>query len=148
MKKYSFRLEQVRRVRQAEEDIAKARMAEANRIAQEAQDTVEDRIAIYAHAVTVPQGSGTGLEDFMRRRFFDDLAGRAVEVARESLALAEKAAQEEHTAWSERATKVKVLDRLDERNRAAYDIEVVREEIKEIDDLTTSRFRVKKWGDK
>jgi flagellar export protein FliJ len=148
MKKYAFRLETVRRVRRAQETVAKADLARANNEVSDAIAAVESRIAQYEeHLATRPEGaasqSGTTIvrvDAFMRRRYFNELAGNAVVAARSSLAAAQLEADVARGAWSEKAKQVKALDRLDERRREEHVLAYNREVDAEVDDIVTGRF--------
>ncbi len=138
MKKYTFRLEQVRRIRQTQEDVARAALLNANSEVQRALASAEGRMAEYVGHM--PSAAVIGVDTFMRQRYFNDLAGQAVVIAREAHAAAEAQAATRRAEWSDAASRVKVLDRLDERRREEYEIEHAREVEKENDDLVTGRF--------
>ena len=148
MKKYAFRLETVRRVRRAQEAVAKADLARANNEVSDAIAAVESRIAQYEeHLATRPEGGASAngativrVDAFMRRRYFNELAGNAVVAARSSLAAAQLEADIARGAWSEKAKQVKALDRLDERRREEHVLAYNREVDAEVDDIVTGRF--------
>jgi flagellar FliJ protein len=138
MKKYAFRLETVRRVRRTQEDIAKANLARANNEVASAIAAVETRIAQYEDK-SVQIGS-VPVQAFMKHRYFNELAGQSVTAARASLEAARTEADAAKNAWSESAKQVKALDRLDERRREEYAIELSRQIDREVDDVVTGRF--------
>lgn len=149
MKKYAFRLETVRRVRRAQEAVAQAELARKNNEVSNAIAAVEARIAQYEESLsTRPEGgssSPTGgsivrVDAFMKRRYFNELAGSAVVAARSSLAAAQLEAEIARGAWSERAKELKALDRLDERRREEHVLAYNRAIDAEVDDIVTGRF--------
>jgi len=139
MKKYSFALEQVRRVRRAEEDLAKGHLLSANNEVTQAIAATEARMERYSQ-VSDPAMGSTGVDAFMRSRYFTGLAGQAVTVSLQSQAAAELQADERRADWRNAATKVKALDRLDERRRVEHQLEADREAEKEVDDIVTGRY--------
>jgi flagellar export protein FliJ len=148
MKKYAFRLETVRRVRRAQEAVAKADLARANNEVSSAIAAVEARVAAYEAKlaeIPAPTNSPRGgtivrVDAFMKRRYFNELAGNAVVAARSSLNAAQLEADIARGQWSEKAKNVKALDRLDERRREEHVLAYNREVDTEVDDLVTGRF--------
>jgi flagellar export protein FliJ len=148
MKKYAFRLETVRRVRRAQETVAKANLARANNEVTDAIAAVEARITRYEEKLaTRPEGAAlpTGgtvvrVDAFMRRRYFNELAGNAVVAARSSLSAAQLEADIARGMWSEKAKEVKALDRLDERRKEEHLLAYNHEVTAEVDDIVTGRF--------
>jgi flagellar export protein FliJ len=148
MKKYAFRLETVRRVRRAQESVAKADLARANNEVTAAITAVENRIAAYEAKLADQPASGaspTGativrVDAFMKRRYFNELSANAVVAARSSLNAAQLEAEIARNAWSEKAKQVKALDRLDERRREEHVLAYNREVDAEVDDIVTGRF--------
>jgi flagellar export protein FliJ len=140
MKKYVFRLETVRRVRKTQEDLAKSALLNANGEVQRAIKAVEERTTEY-EAASQSSAAGAGVELFMKQRYFNELAGQALIAAQSSRKAAEVEAAAKRDLWSEAAKRVKALDRLDDRRRAEYLIDTQREEIREVDDMVTGRFR-------
>lgn len=146
MKKYAFRLEQVRRVRRMQEESAKLALQQANGEVHRASVAAEERMAEYQRLTASTTGS-SGVDSFMQRRYFDELAGQSVVAARQAHAAAQESAEARRQVWSEAATKVKALDRLDERRKDEYLIEYERETNQEVDDIVTGRFGRTSNGD-
>jgi flagellar export protein FliJ len=148
MKKYAFRLETVRRVRKAQEAVAKADLARANNEVTAAITAVEARIAAYeaklaetpASGISPSGGTIVRVDAFMKRRYFNELSANAVIAARSSLNAAQLEADIARGAWSEKAKEVKALDRLDERRREEHVLAYNRELDAEVDDIVTGRF--------
>lgn len=139
MKKYSFRLETVRRVRRTQETVAKSALLQANTEVQKAIAVVEQRQTHYEGAMATPAAI-TSVDGFMRQRYFNELAGKAVIAARASHAAALAEADAKRSLFTEAAKKTKALDRLDERSREEHRLETDREIEKEVDDIVTGRF--------
>jgi len=141
--KYAFRLQRVRRVRAVEEDLARARFAEAEQAARAAEDRVEERrraIDVAIDDLRGLQGSPTlapssviaalGLVDEARA------AWRSSEQSARSL---RETAEGVRHAWMERRRDLEGLDRLDERSRDAYFRERERTEALALDEVASQR---------
>lgn len=143
MTKYAFRLQRVQRVRAVEEDLARARFAEAELVARNAEERAEERrraIDVAIDDLRGLQGSpqlepaavlaALGLVDEAR------VAWRtADQTARASRATAEEARR----AWMERRRDLEGLDRLDERARAEFRQERDRAETLALDEVASQR---------
>lgn len=143
MKRYQFKLQRVKRVREVEEEIARAAFGSAELAAREAEMRAETRRADIARAIDDLRGlqgapkldpmtviTSLGLVDDARRAWFD-----AVEFARGLRVKAE----ELRVAWQARKRDVDGLERLDEHAHAAYFLEREREEAHAIDDNASQR---------
>ncbi len=140
MKKYSFRLNNVLRVRRVQETVAKSELAAANNEVQKAIAAVEQRVGEYEESLSSHSLGTTGVDMFMRTRYFNNLSSKAVIAATIARNSAAAEASIKRMAFTESARKVKALDRLDERARENYALESQREAERELDDLVTSRF--------
>jgi flagellar export protein FliJ len=141
VKKYAFRLETVRRVRRTQEDQAKAELLRANNAVTSANREVSDKSDAYESSMEgASQRSVASLDAFMARRYFTELSNLALVAAKASLAAAQIEADAAKSLWSDKAKEVKALDRLDERSREAYMIEMQRLETAEADDMTNGRW--------
>ena len=138
MKRFQFRLQSVLRVRRIQEDLARARLLNANAGAREAERVVDARVARY-HDLDRPAGTQHEPE-FARTWFTLDAAAGAVDVAREQQIQAVARVTERRTEWSEASMRVAALERLEERQRAEHAIEVQRDEDRVVDDLVVSRY--------
>lgn len=136
MKKYSFRLEQVRRVRITQEEVAKATLLSANNDVAAAEQFVETCKHEFERANTIAVPG----QSFVMQRQIAELKYRAVLNAQSAADAAQAVAEEKRALWAVAAMKVKVLDRLDERKHAEYDIDYNRDLDKELDDVVTGRF--------
>jgi len=138
MKRYVFRLEQVLRVRQAQEELALQELSRANRALRAALSRREAQLTHYLELYRrEPAADVTGfrLEHDERERSAAMLA-EAQRVAAEARAEAERRTQE----WAVANRRVAALERLDERRRAEHEVELSRAEASAVDDLVTSRW--------
>lgn len=135
MKRYRFRLETVLRVRQVEEERARAELALANRALAEADALLEHRIEHYGAtprpAVPLPVSA------FLATRDRQEWAARAVVAAGTARIAADGEAAARRGAWSAAATRMAAIERLDERRREEHRLEAQRQEALEIDDIVT-----------
>jgi flagellar export protein FliJ len=138
MKRYRFRLETVLRVRRTQEDQAKAALLLANRAVADAETELTHRIDHYQGMHPTP--GPRSLDAVMAERFIHELAATAVLDAGKARHLAIAAANDRRTEWSEAASRVSALERLDGRRREEYALELAREETAAVDDLVTGRF--------
>lgn len=137
MKRYRFRLEQVRNVRRVQEDLALAALRDADRGATAAADAEAARTERFlAESGPTPAGqSGSFVADHERLA----RAASAVEAAGLALSTARLAAAEQRTEWSGAARRVAALDRLDDRHRTDHGLGEQRAFEREIDDIVVAR---------
>lgn len=138
MKRYRFALESALRARRAQEDVARQRLGEANRRVQAARAVHRATLDAY-QAVTVPGALGDR-EDFVAARTQEMRMADAVERARRIAVEAEVEAATFYAAWVEAGKQVASLERLDERRRADWTAEVLRQEAAAVDDVVASRW--------
>lgn len=139
MKRYRFRLEQVRNVRRAQEDLSLAAMRHAEREAAQAAEAAEARRARYEResAPLAQAVAGSFVADHERLA----RAAAAVEAAARSLAEARAAADDRRADWSEAARRVAALDRLDDRKRGEHGADFLRDLDRQVDDIVVARRR-------
>lgn len=138
MKRYRFRLEQVRRVRAIELDRAAAEVARARRDRAAAGEHTEALLAAYHELHARPTGSGA---DDLRRRCAElRLAVDAISAARRAEARCDQEVTARLDAWVDADRAVRLLDQLDERSRARHEAGARAEEQQVLDDLVTSRL--------
>ena len=137
MKRYSFSLAKVLRVRKAEEEQAAARLAAAQLVANAAATrAAENRQALAArHARYGLQSSAA----FLAWAETTMLAGEALSTAKADAARADEDVAARRGEWSSAAARVSALEHLDERGREAYTVERRRDEAKTTDDIVTVR---------
>jgi flagellar protein FliJ len=137
MKRYSFPLAQVLRVRRLEEDRAAGRLASAQVQAAAADVQVTRRRAELA-GMAAPGGVGTA-EKFLAWHQGVALAGDALTVAAVVRQVALSEVDARRAEWSAAAMRVSALERLDERRLEAHTKEVRRLEAVQVDDMVTAR---------
>ena len=138
MKKYSFSLSKVLRVRRIEEERAAAQLAAARMIANAAAVREADgRRALSSRCAR------HGLQpaaSFLAWTETTMLAGEALSEARAEARRAEDDLEARRGEWSSAAARVSALEHLDERGRAAHAVERRRDETKTVDDIVTTRW--------
>jgi flagellar export protein FliJ len=138
MKRYSFSLSKVLRVRRIEEEQAAARLAAARMIAGAAAvREAEGRRALASRCARHGLQSSAS---FLAWTETTMLAGEALSRAKVDVRRAEEDVEIRRGEWSSAAGRVSALERLDERGRAAHTLEVQREETKTADDIVTTRW--------
>ncbi|HET7486341.1 MAG TPA: hypothetical protein VFJ85_00330 [Acidimicrobiales bacterium] len=139
MRRYRFRLEQVRDVRRLQEEVALAAFQRAEREAADAaRVAAARRERLAAEAAVAPSGSAlvfvAGHERLAR-------GAEAVEAAGQAVVEARRVAAMERAAWSEAARRVAALDRLDERQRDEHALDVLHHFERQVDDIVNARNR-------
>jgi flagellar export protein FliJ len=139
MKRYRFRLEQVRNVRRVQEDLSLAAMRHAENEAAQAAEAAAARLARYAResAPLAEAIAGSFAADHERLA----RAAAAVEAAGRALGEARAQADARRGEWSDAARRVAALDRLDERKRGEHAVEAVRDGDRLVDDIVMARKR-------
>ena len=139
MKRYSFSLARVLRVRSTQEELARQALRAAAERAARADDDYDQAVRNYeAHVASEASMRGMAL-GVLACRDLDTLRARAVldgEARREQ---ARDSAEAARAGWTAARQRVTALQRLDERQRAEHLAQVIAEEDAEVDDLTTSR---------
>lgn len=137
MKRYTFSLDTVLRVRRVEEDRAIAALADARRKLDAAEQTLQRSLDRYG---VVPQATGAlPLPDLLRARAHQDLVAASVVHAGTERLRAEVTVDLQRDEWSAAAQRVAALERLDERRRHEHAIEAQRQETIEVDDMVVAR---------
>lgn len=138
MRRYQFALAAAMRVRRAQEDAARQRLAAAN---------AEVRGASAALAAAIDERGATAVitgpvdvAAFRSRRFVEERMAERIERARRALAASEVAAVTCYAGWVEAAKAVASLERLDDRRLAEWRAGLLHEESAAIDDVVASRW--------
>jgi len=139
VKRYRFRLEGVLRVRRVQEDVARGDLARANAAVTAAALDL-DRARERLERLSEEPAPADPVEWQTRRSL---LLGRAEEVGarRSDLETANTERANRQRALAEARTRVRALERLDDRRRAEHAVETARDESRTMDDLVTAR-----WG--
>jgi flagellar export protein FliJ len=137
MKRYSFRLETVLKIRRIEEEQAKAALTQANHAITTAETEFKTRVDNYG-LIGTPAGP-RNLHDFMTQRHHHAAAAAAIVAGASAVHTAKADAETARGTWNQAASRVTALENLDERSRAEHALEAAKEADMEIDDLVTSR---------
>jgi flagellar FliJ protein len=138
MKAYKFPLASVLRVRRIQEEQARAALMHANRLLTQAQQEVTDRLD---HLRSTSTGSRlVSRQAFQAQQVMHELQAGAVRYAQLRRDEARIHQEETRESWSTEAKRVSSLERLDERMREEYNVELNRDDARRIDDLVTSRY--------
>jgi flagellar export protein FliJ len=139
VKRYTFRLDAVLRVRQVEEERARGDLALANRALADAEARLERRIEHYGET---PQPSQPlPASAFLAVRDRQEWAARSVVVAGTARIVADGEVTSRRHDWSAAVTRLAALERLDERRREEHRLEAQRQEALEVDDIVVARSR-------
>ena len=133
MKRYRFRLETVLRVRRVEEDAARAALLAANAALADAC-ALRDAAAAHYRQVPVELGS-CSTEELRRARQREELAAAALSARQADVRDAARDAEQARQAWMTAVSRVKVLERLDNRRREEHRLELERDETRFLDDV-------------
>lgn len=114
-----------------------AALLAANRALAAADAELERRLAHY-RAVNAPEGP-LHQEAYLKARSQQDAAAAGVVAAGTSRLMAEAEVAQRRGLWAAAATKVKALERLDERQREEHATAVRREEILILDEVAAAR---------
>lgn len=136
MKRYSFPLAGVARVRRIERDRAAFAAAEAARAAARAELELEAERTRYSQSM-VPSGVRT-VDEHLAARFTQELAAERVQVAGQRAASAALALTASRAALAGAVANVRALEELEARQRADHALEQRREEAKIVDDLVNT----------
>lgn len=137
MKKYTFSLAKVLRVRRIEEEQAAAQLAAARAAA--AAAAAKEAGAAHALASRCARGGLQPAVSFLAWAETTMLAGEALSDARTDVHAADEEVEDRRQDWSSAAARVSALEHLDERGREAHDLERRRDETKTTDDIVTVR---------
>jgi flagellar FliJ protein len=144
MKKYSFSLAKMLRVRRIQEEQAAGLLAAAQRIAKAA--AVREAESRHALASRCARHGLQPAASFLAWTETTMLAGEALSDARTEARAADEQVDDRRADWSSAATRVSALEHLDERGRAAHAVERRRDETKTADDIVTVRSGSRRTG--
>jgi flagellar export protein FliJ len=140
MRRFTFRLERVARIRQIEQDAAQADWVRATA----AQTAVEQRIeqlreAARAEAAGIAVGQVRWADEVRATAWRADLRAQAIQVAVGDLARAQAQTRQAAEALLQASRKVDALERLRDRQREDWTVEATRDVAKALDDVTGTR---------
>jgi flagellar FliJ protein len=139
MKRYTFALAKVLRVRQTQEELAAARLAIARTMAEAA--ATKEATAAHALAARCARAGLQSSGSFLVWAETTMLAGEALTDARNEAQVAAQEAEVRKDEWSSAAVRVAALENLEARGRDAHKVDKRREETKITDDIVTGRSR-------
>ncbi|MEX2290989.1 MAG: flagellar FliJ family protein [Mycobacteriales bacterium] len=139
MKRYHFRLEPVLRVRRMQEEAARGQLLAANAAIRTQEQQLTEQTAAYEKCL-IPSGIQPRA-DFLFEQSTRSAFAAAVIEQRGRVRRAHEDATRARTAWSETASRVGALERLDERQRSEHQAQTQKE-----DELTTDELVVSRHG--
>lgn len=138
MRRYTFRLESVLRVRRVEQDRARGVVLAATAAVNKQLDVLAAADAAYTDSLTAYETASTA--DFLKVQSHRSALASAVLVRRQDVAAADEQVAVARAAWSQAAARVGALERLDERQRAEHQVRAMRDQELVVDDLVVARF--------
>lgn len=141
MKRYSFRLADVLRVRRLQEDMARSGVLSARRAEDAAAQLTAQRESHYAGLAT--SGHHQSAAAFLAWRAQAGHRADAVVMARNDRREAGAATASAVDGWRTAHGRVEMLERLDERRREEHHVEVRRDEDATADELIVARRRLR-----
>lgn len=139
MKRYSFRMEQVLRVRRLQEDVARAGVAIARSAERDAEIVLASSNEYYMSLETPAEAADA--TSFLGQRDRGALRATGVRLAEGQLSTATEATAAAIEDWHATHQRVEALERLDDRRREEYDVELRRYEDATVDEIVVSRAR-------
>ena len=144
MKRFHFRLERVVRVREIERDRARGDWAAAQAQQTAIQTRVEQvREAASAESAGMLLGGGGDATSLRAAAFRSGLRAQALVQARAELVDAQQVTEQTAVVLRDAAQRVDALGRLERRQREEWQLDVRRDEAKEMDDIATTRAGVR-----
>ncbi len=141
MKRFSFRLSPVLRLRRAAEQEALRNLGDARRgrdaAAESARTRLEEEQAAKVEQSAAQRPGGLAVPTLLAHQRHVAAAGRRVFEARAALAAQDAALEEARLAWIAASRDRKAMDRLRERRESAWVAEGLREEQKTIDEAAS-----------
>jgi len=137
VKRYRFRLESVLRVRRLQEDVARAALAEAT-TAVAAAGAAQARAAEWLDGLRAEPAPDSA-PAWEAARVVQLAAAEELAARGDELDGARAEQRSRRAVLAEARTRVRALERLDERRRAEHEREVARQDERAADDLVTSR---------
>lgn len=138
MKRFQFRLASVLRLRRAEQEQARAALAEANSRLK-ALLLERDREAARFRQLACRSDAVDALA-LLAERHDAEIARQRLAAAEHRVAEAAGVAAMAQVAWLGAHQRVVALERLEERQRSEHDAAALREEVALLDDLSTARY--------
>ncbi len=141
MKKYTFSLDRVLRVRRTQQDIAGLQLRASAARARRAEDEALAMRKRYEAAMAATTGMQGTASAALGVRQLAALHASSVLGARAAADTAERALDEQRAAWIDAKQKVNALEGIDTRQRAEHARATIAADDSAADDLVTSRYR-------
>lgn len=137
MKRYHFRLEQVLRVRRMQEEAARGQLLAATAAVAAQEQQLVERTAAYEASLSATEIQPCA--DFLYEQSRRSAFAAAVLAQRGSVREAHDDVARARAVWSESASRVGALERLDERQRTEHRAQAQKEDELNTDELVVSR---------
>ncbi|HET6794466.1 MAG TPA: hypothetical protein VFH45_08500 [Acidimicrobiales bacterium] len=138
MKRYRFTMESALRARRAQEDAARQRLAAANHRLTAARQRHANAVAAYQ--AMSPTTEPVERDAFLGARAHEIRMAQDVERTKKAETQVEVEAAVCYAAWVEAGKQVASLERLDDRRRTEWELDVRREEAAAVDDVVAYRW--------
>lgn len=138
MRKFTFRLAAVSRIRKLEERVAKENVLIAIKASDDAKAALDQcsedllKLDYSSNVVHVRE-----LQSVQLQR---ELQEQIIEIATKTVQEKEQIVYQEREQWKEAAKKAAIIDKLDDRARLIWMMQFLREESKELDELGSVAF--------
>lgn len=141
MKKFAFRMETVRRLREQEEQMVRVELASALRDRSVLQERLDRSRQAEADLHAYMRSSALTAADLRHVSKYDELHRQKIIDAIVQLSYADQAVERIRARLVEAQAAREALDRLKDRHREAHRQQMLAEEAKELDEIGTMRHR-------
>ncbi len=138
MKRFTFRLATVQRIRALEERLARERLIAASSERRRAESLRAD--AHQALREMMPSSGTATMHEFLWLDHQRERLNESLRLSEARLAVAHDAVNEARAAWTAANKRAQVLERLEQHSRAQWREETARDEQSTSDDLVNARF--------
>jgi flagellar FliJ protein len=138
VKRYRFRLEPVLRVRRMQEEAARAVLLAATAAAADQEQQLAARSEAYEKACLASEVRSCA--DFLYEQSRRSAFAAAVLEQRDRVRAAQEDVVRARSAWSDTASRVGALERLDDRQRDEHRMQTQKEDDLNTDELVVARF--------
>jgi len=146
LKKYRFRLATLRKLREVRRDELRSKLAEAYRAVQLLEDqiaTVQDEIIqMQAAQRSAADGTKTDINGLMEAGRYQSVLRMQQTTMQDQIKLLATEVERRRQAVVEADGQVRILDKLEERQKAEHRQEFLRTEVKELDEIGSRRAEV------
>lgn len=139
MKKFSFSLEKVLNMRTFEKKQAENELAEALQKEREIKNQIEELAQKRVESIKIAEDSRDFMLNVKNVQYLNFLEQKT-QILLEELTSAQLITEEKRKILLEKIKNEKVLEKLKEKRKEQWKIEVKKDEAKELDDISTSLF--------